>query len=236
MLSSITRIDANTIPLFSGNGFKSWVEKLCQVCLMAGLVDVFDESLKPAGPPTDLSKDMAEDRKECNIWREKDQRVQGLILERVSASIAAALRTDFKVDVTTSAAPKYSVMKPRTIPLPSTTISSISSRQPTAGTVTEEGTSAVLMLAFLEQRYGQVGALEVYRSFMDMLEIRVPEGTNPQQGMDRLSTAYEELAQNAVPLPEFLRAAFIVRALPPSYGSLSTWLAERRRTSCASTM
>jgi hypothetical protein len=64
---------------------------------------------------------------------------------------------------------------------------------------------------------------------MDMLEIRVPEGTNPQQGMDRLSTAYEELVQNAVPLPEFLRAAFIVRALPPSYGSLSTWLAEKKK-------
>jgi hypothetical protein len=75
MSSSITRIDANTIPLFSGNGFKSWVKKLRQVCLMAGLVDVFDESLKPAGPPTDLSKDTAEDRKERNIWREKDQRV-----------------------------------------------------------------------------------------------------------------------------------------------------------------
>jgi hypothetical protein len=196
-MSSLAEKSVTFVPVFEGFGYPK----------------------KPAKPEGDTDF-FHGDRQ---TYYEKKQKAMGLILSCVSPTIAEALNHEFKV-LTTK---KITYASVTATPNANTeSLSVVSGRAlNTTATIKEVETSPALMMAYIEQLYGQIGVVELFNLFTAMMRIRAPEGVDPRPTLERIHASHQRLAEHDSPLPDWFIAMVMVDALPLSFNALSTWLA-----------
>jgi hypothetical protein len=221
-MSSLAEKSVTFVPMFEGFGYHPWAEKIRHFAMMNGIVDAFDESKKPKKPAKD-DDDTDFLRSDRRKYYEMQQKAMGLILSRVSPTIAEALNHEFKV----STSKKISYTSVTATPNPNTkTLSVVSGRAIVAGTTVKEvEINPALMMAYLEQSYGQIGVVELFNLWTSMMRIRAPEGVDPRPTLERIHASHQRLAEHDSPLPNWFIGMVMIDALPPSFNALSTWLA-----------
>jgi len=69
----------------------------------------------------------------------------------------------------------------------------------------------------LEKDYGKVGVTSIYLEFKKVLELRIPDNSDPTPALDRIVSHFGRLSEAEVELPEHLQALITMAKIPP-YG------------------
>jgi len=69
----------------------------------------------------------------------------------------------------------------------------------------------------LEKDYGKVGVTSIYLEFKKVLELRIPDNSDPTPALDKIVSHFGRLSEAEVELPEHLQALITMAKIPP-YG------------------
>jgi len=69
----------------------------------------------------------------------------------------------------------------------------------------------------LENDYGKVGITSIYLEFKKVLDVRIPDNSDPTPALDKIISHFGRLAEAQVELPEHLQALITMAKVPP-YG------------------
>jgi hypothetical protein len=175
-MSSLAEKTISLVPVFEGFSHRLWAEKVCHFAMLNSFINTFDKPKKHKKPvkPEDNTDFFRCDQQD---YYKKQQKAMGLIHSCVSPTIAEALNHEFKV-LTIKKTLYASITS---VPNSNTELLSIVFRlgPNTGAAIKEVKLNPALMMAYIEQLYGQNGVVELFNLFTSMMHIWAPEGADP---------------------------------------------------------